>query len=148
MFKLISCTVAGLVAGAIVLAPSLPAQAGFRSSGFGVSIGSPSFGVSIGTPYGGNYRPYRNQVILRRSFYDPYRPYYPGVYSPGFYSPNFPDSRVIVVPRTVIVNPGYNNYPRHNNYPGYNSAYCGSVIYGSPIASPIPVDPFTGLACR
>ncbi|MER3477523.1 MAG: hypothetical protein C4287_14825, partial [Leptolyngbya sp. ERB_1_2] len=125
MFKLISC----IVIGAVVLAPLSPAHAGFRSSGFGVSIGSPSFGVSIGTPYGRNYRPYRNQVILRRSFYDPYRPYYPGVYSPGFYSPNFPGSRVIVVPRTVIVNPDDNNYPGYNNY---NRTYCGSVIYGSP----------------
>ncbi|MBW4524976.1 MAG: hypothetical protein KME18_07230 [Phormidium tanganyikae FI6-MK23] len=136
MFKFISC----LVASAIVLAPMLPAHAGYhriRSSGFGVSIGSPSFGFSIGTPYGGNYRPYRNRVVPRRSFYDPYRRVYPNVYSPRVYSPGFRNPTVIVVPRTVIVNPGYNR-----------SSYCGSVIYGSPISSPIPVDPFTGLACR
>ncbi len=152
MFKLIS----GLVAGAgtfacaigIVLAPMLPAHAGygFRSGGFGVSIGSPSFGVSIGNGYNNRYRPYRNEVIPRRSFYDPYRPVYPNVYSPGFYSPEFPSPTVIVVPRTVIVNPGYDNYNHNYNY--NNSDSCGSVIYGSPIASPVPVDPFSGLACR
>ncbi|MBE9011585.1 hypothetical protein IQ250_15355 [Pseudanabaenaceae cyanobacterium LEGE 13415] len=139
MFKLI----AGLVAGAVILAPLSPAHAQSyrtRSTGFGVTIGSPGIGISIGTPYDRGYRPFRNEVILRRSGFDPYiysNPYYPGsIYSPGFGSP------VIVAPRarTVIINRGNDNY--------YRSAYCGSVIYGSPIASPIPVDPFTGLACR
>lgn len=148
MFKLISC----LVAGAVVLAPMLPAQAGYhriRSSGFGVQVGSPSFGFSVGN-YNDRYRRYPNEVIIRRSFYDRDRSYYPGVNSPGFYSPGFPNSTVIVVPRTVILNPGYNNYNYRNyNQRNYNNhANCGSVIYGSPIASPIPVDPFTGLACR
>ncbi|BAU14040.1 hypothetical protein LEP3755_45840 [Leptolyngbya sp. NIES-3755] len=138
MFKLISA----MVAGAIVFAPLLPAHADsyrVRSSGFGVTIGTPGIGISIGSPYGRGYRPFRNEVILRRSGFDPYvypDRYYPGsIYSPGFGTP------VIVAPRarTVIIN-------RDNDY--YRSAYCGSVIYGSPIASPIPVDPFTGLACR
>lgn len=140
MFKLI----AGLVAGAVILAPLLPAHADsyrVRSRGFGVTVGTPGFGISIGTPYGGRYRPFRNEVILRRSFYDPYKPIYPNTYYPGrVYSPGF-GSPVIVAPRarTVIINRGNDHY---------RSSYCGSVIYGSPIASPIPVDPFTGLACR
>jgi hypothetical protein len=138
MFKLISC----LVAGSIVLVPFLPARADFgaRSSGFGVSIGAPSpFGFSSSTPYG-NDSGLGNRVILRSTLSDPYNSYYPGVYSPGFYSPGFSSSTVIVAPRarTVIVNPGYNN----------DRPTCGSAIYGSPIASPIPVNPFTGLACR
>jgi hypothetical protein len=45
---------------------------------------------------------------------------------------------VIVVPRTVIVNPGYSN----------SIPNCGTTIYGSSISSPIPVNPYTGLACR
>jgi len=137
MFKLISA----VVAGAIVLAPLLPAHADsyrVRSRGFGVTVGTPGFGISIGSPYGRRYRPFRNEVFLRRSGFDPfYRDrYYPNtIYSPGFGTP------VIVAPRarTVIINRGNDRY---------RSAYCGSVIYGSPIASPIPVDPFTGLACR
>ena len=139
MFKIISA----FVAGAIVLAPFLPARAdfGIRSSGFGVSIGAPStFGFTVGTPYG--YHPgYRERVIIRNSINDPFNSYYPGVYSPGFNSSGFPSSTVIVAPRarTVIVNPGFNNSYRPT---------CGSVVYGSPIVSPIPVDPFTGLACR
>lgn len=140
MFKLVSC----MVAGAIVLAPLLPAQAGgyYRSSGFGVSIGTPGFGVSVGAPFG-RYRGFRNEIIPRRSFYDPYiypNGYQNGYYPGGVYSPGFGSSTVIVAPRAVIINPGYSNY--------YNGANCGSVIYGSPIASPVPVDPFTGLACR
>ncbi|GAP94917.1 hypothetical protein [Leptolyngbya sp. NIES-2104] len=140
MFKLIS----GLVAGTIVLAPLLPARAdyGYRSTGFGITVGTPRIGIRVGTPYSGRYRPFRNEVILRRSFYDPYKPIYPNSYYPGrVYSPGF-GSPVIVAPRarTVIIDRGNNN--------DYRSSYCGSVIYGSPIASPIPVDPFTGLACR
>lgn len=138
MFKLIS----GFVAGSIILAPLLPAQAGYgiQSSGFGVSIGAPTtFGFSVGTPYGYESG-YGNRVYVRGSIDTPYSPYYPGVYSPGFYSPSFPSSTVIVAPRaqTVILNPGFSD-DRQN---------CGSVIYGSPIVSPIPVNPYTGLACR
>ncbi|MGG6269671.1 hypothetical protein ACQ4M3_30290 [Leptolyngbya sp. AN03gr2] len=139
MFKLISA----VVAGAIVLAPLLPAHADsyrVRSTRFGVTVGTPGFGISIGNR--ARYRPFRNEVILRRSFYNPYKPIYPNTYNPGrVYSPGF-GSPVIVAPRarTVIINRGNDNY--------YRSSYCGSVIYGSPIASPIPVDPFTGLACR
>jgi hypothetical protein len=139
MFKLIS----GLVAGAIVLAPMLPAWAGgfgHRSSGFGITIGSPSsFGVrsSFGRYPRGfqrGYYPYGGSGVVIRSTIN--KPYY-NYGQPGYYSPRFPTRSVIVAPRvrTVIVNPGY----RSN---------CGSVIYGSPIASPIPVDPYTGLACR
>lgn len=134
MFKLISC----LVASSIVLAPMLPAQAGFgiRSSGFGITIGTPSsFGVQ--RRFHRNQYPYGNRVILRNTIGNPYYPYG----HPGYYSPGFPNSSVIVAPRvrTVIVNPGYRNRYRSN---------CGSAIYGSPIASPIPVNPYTGLACR
>lgn len=139
MFKLISC----LVASSIVLAPMLPAQAGFgiRSSGFGVTIGTPSsFGVGVRRGFNHGRYPYGNGVIIRSTIGNPYYNY--GNYQrPGYYSPGFPNSTVIVAPRvrTVIVNPGYQNRYRSN---------CGSVIYGSPIASPIPVDPYTGLACR
>ena len=145
MFKLIS----GLVAGAIILAPLFPAQAGYRdrSSGFGVSIGAPStFGVSIGTPYGYESG-YRNRVYTRGPIDVPYSSYFPGSYSPGYYSNGFSGSTVIVAPRaqTVILNPGFNTYPSSPNNYGQN---CGGVIYGSPIVSPIPVNPYTGLACR
>ncbi|MCU0551982.1 MAG: hypothetical protein MUC48_21810 [Leptolyngbya sp. Prado105] len=144
MFKLIS----GLVAGVIVLAPMLPAQAGFgRSSGFGVTIGSPaSFGVyrSIDRYPRGFHRRYsprgRNVMIRdRRGYYSRDRDVMIRDRKSYFGSPR--TRTVIVNPRvrTVIVNPGY-RYDRRSN--------CGSVIYGSPIASPIPVDPYTGLACR
>lgn len=146
MLKLIS----SLIAGSIVLAPMLPAQAGFeiRSSGFGVTIGSPSsFGVQsgFGVQRGGFYRnryPYGNRVIIRSPLGNPDYTYG----SPRYDSPRFPNQigparTVIITPRTrtVIVNPGYYNPYRSN---------CGSAIYGSPIASPIPVNPVTGWACR
>jgi hypothetical protein len=136
MFKLIS----GLVAGAIVLAPMLPARAdfGIRSSGFGVTIGTPSsFGRHPGR-FHRSYYPYGGSGVVIRSTID--NPYY-NYGQPGYYSPGFPTRTVIVAPRvrTVILNPVYPS--------GYRSN-CGSVIYGSPIASPIPVDPYTGLACR
>ncbi|HTL89993.1 MAG TPA: hypothetical protein VL134_11370, partial [Leptolyngbya sp.] len=111
MFKLISC----LVAGSIVLAPLLPAQAGYenRSSGFGVSISSPSgFGSFGRQPYGDGSGYGRNRVILRSTVGNrvgnpynsspynssPYSTYPYGAYSPGIYSPGFRRSTVIVAP--------------------------------------------------
>ncbi|MBD2079019.1 hypothetical protein [Leptolyngbya sp. FACHB-17] len=147
MFKLISC----IVAGAIVLAPLLPAQAGYRtrSSGFGVTIGSPSsFGVPSGFSGGTFYRGspgYNRQIIIRTPSNGYYNNgyYNNGYYSPGFYPPAFPGSTVIVAPRArrVIVNPGF-------GFGNYTLPSCGTAIYGSPIPSPIPVNPYTGLACR
>ncbi|MBD1843098.1 hypothetical protein H6F89_06695 [Cyanobacteria bacterium FACHB-63] len=177
MFKLISC----MVAGAVALAPMLPAQAGYgvRSSGFGVSIGTSSrFGapsrypgeifyrnspgyngrVIIRTPNNGYYNSpgYNGQVIIRTPNNGYYNSpgyynngyynngyYAPGYYSPGFFPPVVPGSTVIVTPRArkVIVNPGF-------GFGNYTLPACGSAIYGSPIASPIPVNPYTGLACR
>lgn len=137
MFRLIS----GLVAGAILLAISEPARAdfGIRSSGFGVTIGRPSSVRQHPRGVRRSYYPYGGSGIVIRSTID--NSYY-NYGQPEYYSPGFPTRTVIVAPRvrTVILNPVYpNNYYRQN---------CGSVIYGSPISAPIPVDPYTGVACR
>ncbi len=96
---------------------------------------------AVDTPFNNNYEAYRNRVYRQGPVSIPYPS---NVYPSGFYSPSLPSSGVIVAPnvRTVIVNPGYNNY-----IPNY-SPNCGSVIYGSPIPAPVSVNPFTGLACR
>ncbi|MBD1858252.1 hypothetical protein Q2T42_04160 [Leptolyngbya boryana CZ1] len=142
MYRLIS----GLVAGAILLAPVLPARAdfGIRSSSSGVTIVThPSFGQH---PRGfrRSYYPYGGSGVVIRSTID--NSYY-NYGQPKYYSPGFPTRTVIVAPkvRTIILNPVYPNNPYPNN--SYRQG-CGSVIYGSPISSPIPVDPYTGVACR
>jgi len=66
-------------------------------------------------------------------------------------------------PNTVIVGPG-NSYPTGtiypNSYPGAvivkpnrvnppsEQSSCGGIIFGSPIPSPVPVNPYTGGFCR
>lgn len=141
-----------IVALLLTAAPILPARADiiFRSTPSGSSVR-----VNSGSPYRSGIRHYPNQVIIRQ---DGYNSSYPGVVRPydsynnrvliqrsNYYNPYFPRTpynhrprTVIVVPRTVIVNPGYSNSIRN----------CGNTIYGSSIASPIPVNPYTGLACR
>ncbi|NJR48615.1 MAG: hypothetical protein HC780_02725 [Leptolyngbyaceae cyanobacterium CSU_1_3] len=66
----------------------------------------------------------------------------------------------IIRPRTVIINP--DGYSGRYYGGGYRSRYrdgysrrgyygtqsCGTMILGSPISSPIPVNPITGTACR
>jgi hypothetical protein len=65
----------------------------------------------------------------------------------------------IIRPRTVIINPdGYSDRYYRGGYrsryrDGYSRRYygnqsCGTMILGSPIPSPIPVNPITGIACR
>jgi hypothetical protein len=142
MFRLIS----GLVAGAILLAPILPARAdfGIRSSSFGVTIGTPSSFGQHPRRFHRSYYPYGGSGVVIRSTID--NSYY-NYGQPEYYSPGFPTRTVIVAPkvRTIILNPVYpNNYYPNNSY----RQGCGSVIYGSPISSPIPVDPYTGVACR
>lgn len=142
-------SISWIVALSIIVAPILPARADivFRSTPSGSSVR-----VNSGYPYRSGIRHYPNQVIIRQDRYNssypsvvrPYNPYNNRVLIQRNYNPYFPRTpynyrprTVIVVPRTVIVNPGYN---RIRN--------CGNTIYGSPIASPIPVNPYTGLACR
>jgi hypothetical protein len=100
---------------------------------------------------------YGRTVIIQRPTGDRYYPsslgqpfstYRRSVRYPSGFSSPYPSSTVIVRPnartRTVIISP--NGFYNSGFYKG--TSQCSTAIYGSPIPSPIPVNPYTGLACR
>jgi hypothetical protein len=53
--------------------------------------------------------------------------------------------RVIIINQPSSSYPHYPRYPRYPRYPYYqNPNPSGNFIYGSPISTPIPVNPYTG----
>ncbi|NDJ18029.1 hypothetical protein [Myxacorys almedinensis] len=134
------------IAAAIALASTAPVHAQFASFGRSSVRATPYFGQSRSRIY-----PRGRTVIIQR----PAHRYlsFPG--QSGFSShrrsirqPFYHRSpTVIVTPggktRRVIVNP---NRIYNKIYDGRST--CGTAIYGSPIPSPILVNPRTGLACR
>jgi hypothetical protein len=61
-------------------------------------------------------------------------------------TPNSNPSVVIVKPSApVIVNP---SQPNVTSQPEHHQSNCGGVIFGSPIPSPVPVNPYTGRFCH
>lgn len=104
-----------------------------------------------------NVTSYTPQVTLPRV--SPYPQLYAPHYRPGGISQGI--NSVVIVnprsrPRSVIVVPGGSNVTvvttPHSNVkqviinttPSYQ---CGSVVFGSPIPSPIPINPYTGQSC-
>lgn len=143
MFK----SIPWLVALSLIAAPVLPVRAdSFGVSTFGTSTPiAPDSTLAPQSTFGFTIRsrlPYQrigNSIIIQRPptyRYSPY--YYPGVRT---YPSIYPPRTIIVAPRarTVIIRPGFPDYGRQT---------CSTTIYGSSIASPILVNPYTGLACR
>lgn len=103
-------------------------------------------------PYYGSQSGFVNPYYGSQPVYvDPYYGSQPVIVNPGRRSQTVivnPSNTVIVNPGrrspTVIVSPG-------NTYPGYNPIFpqsnCSSMIMGSPIASPVPMNTISGRFC-
>jgi hypothetical protein len=147
-----------------MIVPLVLSSATAAHAQFGYPLGSSTYNTAPHSRHLPRVNSYGRTVIIQRPITDRYYLSLPGQsfstyrravrYPSRFSSPYpfstspYPSSTIIVRPnartRNVIIGP--NGFYNGGFYKG--TSQCSTAIYGSPIPSPIPVNPYTGLACR